>query len=47
MAFIDSTGQQQIPRPIDKERCKIYYSGKKKRYAAVKNQIMVNSYVNT
>jgi hypothetical protein len=43
MAFIDSTGQQQIPRLIDKERCKIYYSGKKKRHAAVKNQIMVNN----
>ena len=31
VAFIDSTEQQQIPRPIDKERRKMYYSGKKKR----------------
>jgi hypothetical protein len=29
MAFIDST-EQQIPRPVDKERRKMYYSGKKK-----------------
>ena len=31
LAFIDST-EQQIPRPIDKKRRKIYYSGKKKRH---------------
>ena len=42
LAFIDST-EQQIPRPIDKNRRKIYYSGKKKRHT-VKNQIMVNNH---
>ena len=31
IAFIDST-EQQIPRPIDKDRRKIYYSGKKKTH---------------
>ncbi|MER5176074.1 MAG: transposase family protein [Candidatus Nitrosocosmicus sp.] len=41
LAFIDST-EQQIPRPVDKRRCKMYYSGKKKRHT-VKNQIMVNN----
>jgi hypothetical protein len=41
MAFIDST-EQPIPRPIDKDRREIFYSGKKKRYA-VKNQLMVNN----
>ncbi len=41
MAFIDST-EQQIPRPVDKERRKNDYSGKKKRHT-VKNQIMVNN----
>ena len=36
--------EQQIPRPVDKRRCRTYYSGKKKkRYTAVKNQIMVNN----
>src|SRR6478752_5897549 len=35
MAFIDST-EQQIPRPIDNKRRKIFYSGKKKRHTAVK-----------
>src|SRR5215212_2327908 len=30
LAFIDCT-EQQIPRPVDKERTKMYYSGKKKR----------------
>ena len=30
LAFIDST-EQQIPRPIDKKRRKIFYSGKKKK----------------
>ncbi len=29
--FTDCT-KQQIPRPVDKERRKMYYSGKKKRY---------------
>ena len=41
LAFIDST-EQQIPRPIDKNRKKMYYSGKKKRYT-VKNHLMVNN----
>ena len=30
LAFIDFT-EQQIPRPVDKNRRKIFYSGKKKR----------------
>jgi hypothetical protein len=43
LAFIDCT-EQQIPRPVDKERRKMYYSiGKKKRHTTVKNQIMVNN----
>jgi len=42
MAFTDCT-EQQIPRPVDKERRKMYYSGKKKRHTIVKNQIMVNN----
>ncbi len=42
LAFIDST-EQQIPRPIDENKRKIYYSGKKKRHTTVKNQIMVNN----
>jgi hypothetical protein len=41
LAFIDST-EQQIPRPADKNKRKMYYSGKKKRHT-VKNQIMVNN----
>lgn len=41
MAFIDSTEQQQIPRPIDNNKRKIFYSGKKKRHT-VKTQLMVN-----
>jgi hypothetical protein len=41
LAFTDCT-EQQIPRPVNKNRRKIYYSGKKKRYA-VKNQITVNN----
>jgi hypothetical protein len=41
IAFTDCT-EQQIPRPVDKERRKMYYSGKKKRHT-VKNQIMVNN----
>jgi hypothetical protein len=43
LAFIDSTEQQQIPRPEDNRRCKVYYSGKKKRITAVKTQLMVNN----
>jgi len=35
LTFIDST-EQQIPRPVDKKRRKVYYSGKKKRHT-VKN----------
>jgi hypothetical protein len=41
LAFTDCT-EQQIPRPVDKERRKIYYSGKKKRHT-VKNQLLVNN----
>ena len=41
LSFIDCT-EQQIPRPVDKDRRKIYYSGKKKRHT-VKNQLMVNN----
>ena len=43
LAFIDST-EQQIPRPVNKKRRKVYYSGKKKRHTAVKNQFMVNNH---
>src|SRR4051794_3464311 len=42
LAFIDST-EQQIPKPVDKKRRKVYYSGKKKRHT-VKNQFMVNNH---
>ncbi len=41
LAFVDST-EQQIPRPVDKQRRKRYYSGKKKRHT-VKTQLMVNN----
>ncbi len=41
LSFIDST-EQQIPRPADNKRKKIFYSGKKKRYT-VKTQLMVNN----
>ncbi len=42
LSFIDCTAEQQIPRPIDKDRRLIFYSlGKKKRHT-VKNQFMVN-----
>ena len=41
IAFIDST-EQQIPRPVDKNKRKMYYSGKKKKHT-IKNQIMVNN----
>jgi hypothetical protein len=37
---IDYT-EQQIPRPVDNVRRKLYYSGKKKIHT-VKNKIMVN-----
>ena len=42
LAFIDST-EQQIPRPTDNRRKKIFYSGKKKRHT-VKTQFMVNNH---
>lgn len=43
MAFIDCT-EQQIPIPaVDKDRRKMYYSGKKKRHT-IKNQLMVNNH---
>ena len=41
LSFIDST-EQQVPRPINKQRRKVYYSGKKKRHT-VKIQLMVNN----
>src|SRR6185437_3045356 len=41
LAFIDCT-EQQIPRPADKERTKMYYSGKKKRHT-IKTHLMVNN----
>ncbi len=41
MSFIDST-EQQIPRPADNKRKKIFYSGKKKKHT-VKTQIVVNN----
>ncbi len=37
LAFTDCT-EQQIPRPVDKNRRKMYYSGKKKRHT-IKNQL--------
>ncbi len=40
LAFIDCT-EQQIPRPADNKRKKMFYPGKKKRHT-IKNQIMVN-----
>jgi hypothetical protein len=42
LSFIDST-EQQIPRPTNNKRCKVYYSGKKKRHT-VKTQFMVNDH---
>jgi DDE superfamily endonuclease len=41
LSFIDCT-EQQIPRPIDKNRRKTFYSGKKKKHT-IKNQLMVNN----
>ena len=42
LSLIDST-EQQIPRPVDNRRRKVYDSlGKKKRHTAVKNQLVVN-----
>jgi len=40
--LIDST-EQQIPSPVNKSKRKMYYSDKKKKHTAVKNQIMVNN----
>lgn len=40
LSFVDCT-EQRIPRPVDKEKRKMYYSGKKKRHT-IKTQIMVN-----
>jgi hypothetical protein len=42
LTFIDCT-EQQIPRPVDKERRKMYYSIGKKKKHTVKNQLMVNN----
>jgi hypothetical protein len=42
LSFIDST-EQQIPRPINNKRKKVFYSGKKKRYV-VKTHLMVNNH---
>ncbi len=41
LSFIDCT-EQQIPRPVDNNKKKMYFSGKKKRHT-IKNQIMVNN----
>ena len=41
LSFIDSA-EQSIPRPVDKNRRKMFYSGKKKRHT-VKTQLMVNN----
>ncbi len=41
LAFTDCT-EQQIPRPIDNKRRKVFYSGKKKRHT-VKTQLMANN----
>jgi hypothetical protein len=43
LVFIYSTIEQQIPRPVDKSRRKMSYSGKNKRHIIVKNQLMVNN----
>jgi hypothetical protein len=41
LAFVDCT-EQQIPRPIDNTKRKIFYSGKKKVHI-IKTQLMVNN----
>src|SRR6185312_483852 len=41
LAFVDCT-EQQIPRPIDNTKRKIFYSGKKKIHT-IKTQLMVNN----
>jgi hypothetical protein len=43
LALIDCTEQQQILRPVDKKKRKMFYSGKKKRHTSVKNQLVVNN----
>ncbi len=42
LSFTDCT-EQQIPRPENRRRRKMYYSGKRKRHT-VKTQLMVNNY---
>jgi hypothetical protein len=42
LAFTDYV-EQQIPRPVDKERREMYYSIGKKKKHTVKNQFMVNN----
>ncbi len=43
IAFIDSTTEQQIPRPVDKRRRTVYYSGKKRKHT-IKTQLIVNNH---
>jgi hypothetical protein len=47
ISFIDSTEQQQIPRPTDNKRKKIFYSGKKKRHTVKTQFMMVNCTAST
>ena len=42
LAFTDCTEQHVPTRPVDKNRRKIFYSGKKKKHT-IKNQITVNN----
>ncbi len=42
LSFIDCTEQYQVPRPENKRRKKMYYSGKKKIHS-IKNQLMINN----
>ena len=42
LSFIDCT-EQRIPRPENRRRRKMYYSGKRKRHT-VKTQLMVNNH---
>src|SRR6185437_9092968 len=35
--------EQQIPRPVNKRRRTVYYSGKKKKRHTIKTQLMVNN----
>src|SRR4051794_24780301 len=43
LSFIDCT-EQQIPRPVDKNRRKMFYSGKKKRHVVKTQLMMVNNH---